>query len=497
MAIVLGCVYLLLGAERFYKVDGIDIVRLLDDRLQGAPESLWPHPWHVGFLPALEAFRRLAFGLGLSPTFLQLGAWFSAVGAALGIAFAHAGFRRLAERRVAWLATILLAGSPVVLLFATVVEFHGPLLAPLGMCIWWLSRQVQRPSWWGMALLGGLCHGAFLIHGQALFFPAWLLVFFVVSRGERIGLRDLLLAATAGAVHSLLWLLMPRLLPEQYGFWADLSSGVATQQSASRPQFFANLPAIVWQEWLQPLLPLSWLVFAAPFVRSLRREFVAFAIGALPFLYWSVRLLVNEPEHGAYMLPVVPAAALLVARLLRGRVVLGLVVLLAPLLFAALGGRVSLLPQIENQPQEETRQMRAMIDAVAEGAVPFVLVGSHAELGSVYECLPLPARRRDRMTEDRFLWLRALAAMPVHKVTPAHFAGVEAFLRALHAQGRAVLMTHEGLRSLLSPRATMLAENPASAVGADESMAGPLFAQHLRDHFVLQDAGGLYRLVPK
>src|SRR5690606_6146236 len=100
-----------------------------------------------------------------------------------------------------------------------------------------------RPSWWGMALLGGLCHGAFLIHGQALFFPAWLLVFFVVSRGERIGLRDLLLAATAGAVHSLLWLLMPRLLPEQYGFWADLSSGVATQQSASRPQFFANLPA--------------------------------------------------------------------------------------------------------------------------------------------------------------------------------------------------------------------------------------------------------------
>ncbi|MCB9886800.1 MAG: hypothetical protein H6838_15010 [Planctomycetes bacterium] len=490
VAVAAAAAYLATASGEFYKTDGTDIVRLLDDHLQGVPGALWPHPWHVGFLPALAWFRELLVALGLQPTFVQLGVWFSAIGAGVGVGFCHAAFRRLATIQVAWWATLLLALCPTVTLFATVVEFHGPLLAPVGMCVWWTARQIDRPSWWGMALLGVLCHAAFLMDGQAMFLPLWLLLFFLARRGARPARRDLGLAAVAGAVHLVLWLVMPRCLPGHYGFWADLSRGFAAEGSIGRPQSLDYLPAIVWQEWLRPLAPLSWLALGALAVRSLRRDAVVLVLGLLPFLYVSVRQLVFEPEFGAYLLPMLPAAALLVASLPIGR--WGhLAVLLA-----TVGNGLSLHPFGE---ADAVDGLPAAVAAAAGDAQPFLLVGSHRELTVVYERMGILARRRDPLREERFLWVRAQATLPVEKFTADQAIGVEQFLRLLIAQGRAVLITKTALSSLEDPRGAMLAEKATLEVLPNEAMAGPKFAAHLRARFDLQPGPDpmLYRLVPK
>jgi len=478
------CLYLSLGESAFYKTDGPDIVRLLDEHLQtGAPLT---HPWHCGYLPALLGFRRLLALVGLLPGYLQLGVWFSAVGVAVGVAGLRAGARLLGlPAPVARLATAALMLSPGSLLFGTVVEFHGPLLGLVGICFWWTCGLVVQPSAWRAVVLGGLCHLAFLIDGQALFLPGWLAAFLLARRAPQARRpRELVLAALFLLVHAVLFLVMPRLFPGQYGFWADLAAGLREEGSIGRPQSLDYAPHIFWHEWLAPLLPVSLLVFAAPLQRSLRGEFAAFAIGAAPFFYLSVRQLVFEPEHGAYMLPMVLPAALLVAQAagprLRRR--------LWPMLL------VGLLPWLaEARPplRAAAEQDAAFAAAVAEAAAtrkPLVLVGSARELASAYA----------RLQPDELLWVRSSAALPLELATSAHFAGMVAQLRALHQQGRAVLMTSTALASLEDPAAAMLQEKASLKVPDNRTLAGPRFAATLREHFALQpQPGGLLRVVPR
>lgn len=476
--------YLLLGETAFYKTDGPDIVRLLDEHLQtGAPLA---HPWHCGFLPALLGFRRLLAWCGLHPGYLQLGVWFSAVGVAVGVAGLRAGARLLGlPAPVARLATAALMLSPGSLLFGTVVEFHGPLLGMVGICFWWTCGLVARPAAMRAVGLGGLCHLAFLIDGQALFLPGWLAAFWLARRAPQARwARELALVGLFLLVHGLLFVVLPRLLPAQYGFWADLAAGLREEGSIGRPQSLDYAPHIFWHEWLAPLLPLSLLVFTAPLQRALRAEFAAFAVGAAPFFYLSVRQLVFEPEHGAYLLPMVLPAALLVAQAAGPR----LQRRLWPLLL------VGLLPWLaEARPplREAAVQDAAFAAAVAQAAAakkPLVLVGSARELSSAYA----------RLAPDELLWVRSSAAMPLELATPAHFAGMVAQLRALHQQGRAVLLTNSALASLEDPAAAMLQEKASLKVPDNATLAGPRFASALREHFDLQPlAGGLLRVVPR
>lgn len=485
--------WLLLVHGQFYKTDGPDVVRLLDAHLQtGAPLR---HPWHVGYLPALDGFRRLLLALGIVPDFLQLGGWFSALGAAVGVAFAFAGMRRLVPAGTARLGALLLAVNPGMLLFATVVEFHGPVQGALGITFWWATVQIARPRWWGMLGLGGLGHLGFLLHGQALFHPLWLLLFFVARRWE-LGTRwrDLALAAVAGLAHAALWAGLPLLLPGAYGMWADLGTGLAAEQSIGRPQSLGYTFGILWQEWLWPLLPVSVLVLAAPLYARLRREFVAFVVGFLPFLYLSVRQLVFEPEHGAYLLPMVLPASLLVAQAAAGRWRAGALLAAACGFAPVLTDHAALL----RAQRAFDRDFVAAVAAAAGSARPFVLVGSHRELAAAYAGLRVPAVHRDPLRDELFLWIRETAAMPRETATPEQFAGVAAYLSALHRAGRAVLLTEVALRSLEDPRAAMLAEKPTLVVPANETMAGPLFAAHLRQRFDLVPAApGVLRLVPR
>jgi hypothetical protein len=466
--------YLALAADAFYKVDGIDIVRLLHEGGE--------HPWHPGYLPALGAFGWLCRGVGLEPGLLQLGAWFSALGAALGVGFARAGMARLElSPVVARLAVAAFALNPGLLTFATVVEFHGPMLAPLGLAFWWTTVQIARPTRWGMALLGALCHLPFLLHGQQLFLPLWLLAFFLARRGLRAA--EFGRAALAGGVHAALILVLPRLLPACYGFWADLGAGAAAEGSIGRPQSLDYAGVIFWQEWLLPLLPLSVLVFAALLRRRLWPEFAAFAVGFVPYLYVAVRQLVFEPEYGAYLLPMVLPAAMLTARRFAARRVAWPLLLVGVYVWY-------------QGPLQHLRVQRQQDDYFAIGAAsaaatarPYVLVGSHRELGSAFA----------RLDPDDFLWVQPNAFRPREELDPRRLAAVEIYLRQLHGEGRAVLITESAIATLDDPRSARLLEKPSLHVEANATMAGPLLAERLRAAFafVATDARGFWRLEPR
>ncbi|HLQ37442.1 MAG TPA: hypothetical protein VK348_06560, partial [Planctomycetota bacterium] len=295
----------------FYKTDGPDLLRMLS-----AGEL--HHPWQLAYLPLLELFRRGLAAIGLQPSLILLGELFSALGAACGIAWFRAGLHRLQlPAMTARLATLLLLLNPGTLLFSRVVEFHAPLLGATGLAFWWATVQVARPTWQGMALLGACTHAAFLMHSSALFLPAWLLPFFLARRWPRgQQRRDLRLALLALAVHAAAFLLLPRLLPHCYGLYSDLHAAFSVEGSTGRPNSLDWLPSIFVQEWLWPLLPLSVLPLLALRRAGLRLELLAMALGMAPLLYICVRLLVGEPEYGAYLLPMLLPAALLTAQVL-------------------------------------------------------------------------------------------------------------------------------------------------------------------------------------
>lgn len=474
--------YALLGQQTFYKTDGPDLVRMLH-------EGNLRHPWHVGYLPLLDAFRAGLRGLGLEFSLIRLGALFSACGVALGLAGFHAGLRALSvPRAVALLATALLALNPGIVLFATVVEFHGPALGAVGLAWWWTCRSARAPSLMALLVLGLFTHAAFVMHSSNLFLPALLLPWFVALRWSRGTMRrDLWLVAAAGAVHAAAFVLMPRFLPAAYGDYADLATAFAREASIGRPQSLDWLPVILVQEWVWPLLPLSVAWLAAWRLPHLRPAAVAVCIGLAPYLYLCVRQLVHEPERGAYMLPLLlPAAALSALALPRA-----LVVALAV---------VSGVSACWGWGVEQAALRRAYHDVVLEfreaagGGAWFAIVGRHDEMATCYAVVA-PAD---------FAWIRPQAAMPREQCTEDVLAATRNGLLAMHASGRALLLTAGARASLEDPAAVMRGEKATADVPPTERMAGPLFLADLQLWFEFVPASvrgdgtvAVWRLVPR
>lgn len=474
--------FTLLGQQTFYKTDGPDLVRMLH-------EGNLRHPWHVGYLPLLDAFRSALRAVGIEPSLIRLGALFSACGVALAIAGFHAGLRTLAvPRAVALLATALLAMNPGIVLFGTVVEFHGPALGAVGLAWWWSCRTARAPSLVAALVLGLLTHGAFLLHSSNLFLPAVLLPWFIAlrwSHGTRR--RDLALAAVAGFVHAAAFVLMPHLFPGAYGDYADLATAFARESSIGRPQSLEWLPVIVVQEWLWPLLPLSVTWLAAYRLAPLRPGMVALCIGLAPYLYLCVRQLVHEPERGAYMLPLLlPAAALSALSLPRALVVA----------FAVVSG----VAACWGWGVEQAALRREYHDTVLEfreaagGGAWFAIVGRHDEMATCYAVVA-PAD---------FAWIRPQAAMPREQCTEDVLAATRNGLLAMHAAGRALLLTAGARASLEDPAAVMRGEKATADVPPTESMAGPLFLADLQQRFEFVPASvrrdgtvAVWRLVPR
>lgn len=463
--------YAALLQRAFYKTDGPDLLWLLEHGER--------HPWHVGYLPLLHGLRALLSPLGCSD--FRIAGLYSALGAAVAVATLRAGLWQLGMPRTkAWLATALLACNPGTLRFATVVEFHAPFLGACGLAFLCTCVMAVRPRWWGMALLGVSTHAAFLMHATGIFLPVLLLALFLALRwrhGERR--RDLRLAVLAGAVHAALFLLLPKLLPGFYGFHADMAQAAAVEGSIGRDQSLANTFEILVQEWV-PLQPLAFAVLVAFVLPRCRREALALLLGFLPFLYWSVRQLKDEPEHGAYLLPVLLPAARLVALALPSPLSIALV----------LWSLVSAFWQVGLEEQATWQGYQAWhrsLLAAADGRPPYVIVGRHEEMGMAKVLL----------RPDEFFYIRDAAAMPPAELPPALLAAVDQQLAAKLASGAAVLLSAGGLAMLQDPQAALQAETPHRVV-AKKPRAGPELLAHLQQAFrFVPHAGGVVQLLPR
>jgi hypothetical protein len=486
-------VYAACGASVFYKTDGPDILWLLHERV--------PHPWHVGYLPLLGAWRWVIHLVGIEPSLMRLGTSFSALGAAIGVAGFAAGLRRLGlDAPRARAAVLLLAAAPTALLFATVVEFHAPLLGAVGVAFWWTTVMIARPSWWGMAVLGALTHVAFLMHFSGICLPAWLLSFFVARRWADAAarVRTLLLGALAGVAHVALWVALPRLFPGFYGYHADLAAAFAKEASIGRPQSLDWTPVIFAQEWLWPVLPLSLFCWLAALRRGLRLEFAAFALGFLPFLYLCVRQLVDEPENGAYLLPLVPAAALLTVQALPPRAG-GLLALVAVL-------GAPFVVRCEQTGWDDPAQYGSLVaacDTAAAGRPFAVLFATHREMAIGYARLsPWDGGAPGRA----FLYVQQTALMPRALYSEAMRQGSIAELREVIARGGAVLITGATRSFLRDPETGIRAESKTFGGPKNGEVAGPLLLDDLEGAFAFVPGGGgggggdaveVFRLEPK
>ncbi|GAB4144240.1 MAG: hypothetical protein Fur0037_12000 [Planctomycetota bacterium] len=466
-----------LGQKVFYKVDGPDLVYLLHQHVaHGQPLH---HPWHVGYLPALDLFRRFLALFGAGGDLLRVGELFSAAGVAAGVAFFRAGLRRLGiEGGEARAAALLLALNPGVLFFGSVVEMHGPALGAVGVAFWWMCRSAAAPRAWRMALLGLLTHGAFLMHATNLFLPLLLLPWFVVlRRGTGSARKDLALALLAVAVHAALFVAMPRVFPSFYGDYADLSAAFARESSIQRPQGLEWMPAIFGQEWLLPLLPLSVLVVPAAFRSELRAESLVLALGLLPYLYLATRQLVFEPERGAYLLPLLLPAARICSAFWIGKRGLSVLVVLS-----MLGGILQILIH-ERGLAGAYREFANGVAKAARGASrpPFVLIGARKLPGEdgPHDELAMAFASLDPST---FLWVRSQAQMPRERFDPAQAAATVAWLGGILDQGRPVLVTEGAMAELATPSEVLRGEKDTGQPSNDH-YAGPLFLDALRKSF--------------
>jgi hypothetical protein len=485
----------LLGQSVFYKTDGPDLLWILHQHELGAGPL--QHPWNVLYLPLLSLFQRGLALLGLHPGLLRLGELFSALGVALCVIGFRLGLHRLGTAPTpARFATLLLLLNPGTILFGTVVEFHAPLLAGVGLAFWWTAEMIRRPSWWGMAFLGLATHVAFTLHNSMLFLPCWLLPFFLAHRWQQAvregALGTLVLQAlVAGMVHAALFLLLPHLLPAQYGLFADLHRAFSIEGNTGRPKGIAYMPEILLQEWFVPLLPVSVTAFAALRRRKLWGEAAAFCLGMAPLVYICLHLLVGEPEHGAYLLPMVLPAALLTARSLPLRVNAMLVGLSAVGAFGQWFWH-------EHRLAPAYAEWVADLHTAAEGKPMYAVLGSHEELAMGFA----------RLSTDEFLWTRDDAIMPRAQLTPEHLQAVHQWLELQRVQGRAVLLTASAVSTLEDPAAQMRREGSRSEIPPSGTLAGPRFLQFLREQYEFvpaafrMDAHGareaaVFRLQPK
>jgi hypothetical protein len=301
-------VYVALGQDVFWKGDAQQFVLAIQrgDTTMRA---------HVLYLPLLSA----ACGL-LAP--LELGGFRAAVVvSALGASVA-AGILTIAlavlgiERRSRLLGALLVALTPGVVFFATVVEIHGMYLAFATLSFLltaWLERGVTPVKVVLLALSMVLATG---VHATGVLLPVVLLTFFLARRG-RIARRDLVAALAVGVLHFGLVLGL--------GWWAGTGENLSIYVRTDR---WHLIPSVLLFEWLLPLAPLSVLGLIGLAWRPARSDSVALALGAVPLLGVSWRLVAGDPELGAYLLPCLLPAAAIAARHLSPRL-LGIACVLA------------------------------------------------------------------------------------------------------------------------------------------------------------------------
>src|SRR5690606_15919454 len=125
--------YVLAAQPVFYKTDGPFLVLNL-------AEGHCEHPYNVLYMPLLCGLHALLAPLGATPYASAVA--LSVLGGALGVGLAHVGLLRSGlDARAANAATLLVALTPAIVFFATVVEHHGIFL-PFAALAFWITVEL-------------------------------------------------------------------------------------------------------------------------------------------------------------------------------------------------------------------------------------------------------------------------------------------------------------------------------------------------------------------
>lgn len=417
-------VYALFAQGTVYKFDAEPIVLAVVYKQMISPR-------HVALVPLLGLVHPWVAGptWGVYQTALAL----SALGVAVGVFFVHRGFTRMTSPGNAALAACAFALCPPIFFFATVVEYHGPFVAPLGLAFYAFALLLERRSILAAIGVGLACGLAFLMHSSGILLPGLFGVWYLSRCAHTEQPRRLAaVLAGLGASFAAMMLAVPGIAHvlggrfEWSGFFggaADAPGGVST---------LAIVPKTIWQEWLVPFLPVSVTWLLAFRRRELRREAIALVVCLVPYLAMSHLLLRGDPEFGAYLLPLaLPAVWLTLAATPRWSFV---VIVLAGATLGVVAIRNHDKPEIGRAYADASRQ-------ITGGKPAALLVGSVDETFACFvalpECQPYPLYH---------------AAHP-DPVERGYLPSIREFVARQHEQGRQVFLTAVGRLFLDSPEA--------------------------------------------
>ncbi len=458
LALLAFLLFAALAQHTFYGPDGRIILKM-------TMSGMVAHPLHLLYVPMLRASHAVVSLWGGS--WFMAGTLLSQVGAALGVFFWHRACARLGlTRGQAALVVALCATAPAVLFFASVVELHAPFLAFAGLSCYLAARLVTRATVAGAVCLGlstGLAFGA---HATGHLLLMWLpLLVLAEARSLRLG-RWLWLVAVAVVVHAVVALGLVDLMRT---LGANVHAGAAAhhlfESNAGRLSFEALL-AQVWADGLRPFAPMSFAVWFGLHRRW--RLGLAFLVGCLAYGAATFVLMAPATENGAYLVPLVwPAALLVVGTLPRS------VAWLLVLGGLALGGRWI----AQHDDPHYGRAFVADVRVVAQRGPIDLICGQHVEFDACMIFGPEIAWRE---------WINETNLPP--ETVPMLVQHLHGWLGAREAAGYQVILTEGTMQYLASP------------VGS-EQRTGPLLRRAIEAEFGLEPVHGVvlraWRLRPR
>jgi hypothetical protein len=304
----------------------------------------------------------------------------SAVSGATGVAFVCATVQRLPvdsanDLRVA----ALVATTPAVAFYSTVVEFHSLFFACAGYAYLEAARLIARPGPARAARLGLATALATLAHASGhLLLLNILPVVYVLARERGATRRPrpwIVIGLVTFAVHAAAFTVAETLVRLAS---ANLSSEVASVrlQRAFGNFGLSEIPSDFLIEYLLPFFPLSILAVAALGWARLRPLALSYLASALPYVCLAI---VMGNEHGAYALPISIPASLLACRI-RSKLVFPLV-----LIASASYGIYAI--RAYDQPQFSAEAARGVRE-IADGREIFMLVAEFEDLQMHFVHLP-------------------------------------------------------------------------------------------------------------
>ncbi len=458
LALLAFLLFAALAQHTFYGPDGRIILKM-------TMSGMVAHPLHLLYVPMLRASYAVVSLWGGS--WFVAGTLLSQVGAALGVFFWHRACARLGlARGQAALVVALCATAPAVLFFASVVELHAPFLAFAGLSCYLAARLVTHATFTHAMCLGlstGLAFGA---HATGHLLMVWLPLLVLVEAPHLRLRRWLWLGVLAAAVHVAVTL---GLVPLMRALGAEVHASAAARHLVGSNQGRLNVTSLlmqVWNDGLRPFAPMSFVVWVG--VHRRWRLGLVFLLGCLTYGAVTFTLMAPGSESGAYLVPLVWPAALLIARTLPKSI--GWLVVLGGL---GLGVRWI----ARHDDTHFGRAFAADVRAVAQRGPVDLICGQHVEFDACMIFGP-EIEWRELINETN---------LPPETV-PVLVQHLHGWLMAQEAAGRQIILTEGAMQYLAAP------------VGS-EQRTGPLLRQAIEAEFVLEPVHGAvlraWRLRPR